>query len=362
MLPYIITFCISIIATYNAQRCKSKNVKFYFHSFFVVLPLAILVAVRDSNIGTDTVNYMYLFADAVYNNDSILRYILLHPVFELGFLLYNFLVAQFVSSVELYYLITYGIIIGVTYVGAIKLKDYIKPHIFMTVYLLLFFSDSLNIMRQYIALTFIILALSNLLTKKYFRYLFWTFFACLFHTSAIISITIGVVYWITRKYSFQNHKFLYVVVLIVAFIVSISIGYFANMGLFPIFEDKLASHMDSSNGSGVSNSYIVVCLSTLICLYACRIKTPEFSMMLMMVCFTMIFYLSPAMNAVLYRLTIYFNILMCISVAYIYKNTSPRCLSYVRLLLGLYLVFYIFSIVISGTGEVIPYSSELLGI
>lgn len=361
MFPYFIAFLISIIATNNAYKCKTKSLLFYIHLCFAISPLLVLAAYRDANIGTDTANYIYLFDDALSNKNDIWNYILLHPSFEIGFLIYNYIIAQKVLTVEAYYLITYGIILGLMFVSAFKLKKHINPTIFIFVYLFLFYSDSLNVMRQYLAVSFVLLAIANLFIGKNNRYIFWTVLAFVFHASALISLGIGLTYWIIKKYPIHRHYFLFLIICIGVLFVGFSIGHITNIGLLPTFEEKLSGHLANTNSSGISNSHIVICLCTLIFLlynYKNNQRDTASGTMLMITIFTMLFYMSPSMNAILYRLTIYFNVITCFSISYAYKNNKVR----VILLLSLYVLFYVYSIVIAKTNEVIPYSSITLGI
>lgn len=366
MFPYLIVFFISLFATHNASKYKTKSLLFYIHSCFAILPLLIITAYRDATIGTDTENYIQLFENCSSYKADLWSYILLNPTFEIGFLYYNFVIAQKILSVEVYYIITYGIILGLIYGSAFKLKRYISPTIFIFVYLVLFYSDSLNVMRQYIAVSFVVLAVANLFIGKNKKYIFWTIIAFLFHTSALISIGIGVTYWIIKKYPVHKHKFLFLIFCIVVLCMGFSIGYFTSIGLLPTFEEKMSNHLNNSNSTGVSNSHIVICLCTLIFLlynhkYFNRNTISE--TMLMITIFTMLFYLSPSMNAILYRLTIYFNVITCFSISYAYKNNrNNNNRVFVIIILMLYMLFYIYSIVISGTNEVVPYSSSILGI
>ncbi len=363
MLPYLIIFIISIIATYKAQKCKTKNFLFYLHTCFAIIPLVLLAAFRDESIGTDTANYIYLFEDAIENKGSIINYIFFHPSFEIGFLIYNFLLAQCTKSISIYFIVTYGIIIGLTYASALKLRAYISPHIFMFIYVFIFFSETLNGQRQYMAISLVIYAVANLLIGKKIKYLVLTIIACLFHTSSIISIVIGGTYWLIRKFPLYNHKLLYTIICIIVLIVAFGMGRFANMGWLPIFEEKLSNSITSTSGSGISNSYLLVCIYTLFVLLCSYKRSVICDLTLLTTIYTFIFYLSPDMNGIMYRLTLYFNIMMCISISYIF-NTSKRVSTKMNviILLTFYMVFYIFSIVVSGTHEVVPYSSSILGI
>ena len=366
MFPYLIAFFISLFATHNASKYKTRSLLFYIHSCFAILPLLIITAYRDATVGTDTENYIHLFENCSSYKADLWSYILLNPTFEIGFLCYNFVIAQKILSVEVYYIITYGIILGLIYGSAFKLKRYISPTIFIFVYLLLFYSDSLNVMRQYIAVSFVVLAIANLFTDKNTKYIFWTIIAFFFHSSALISIGIGITYWIIKKYPVHKHKFLFLIICIAVLCIGLSISFFANVGLLPTFEEKMSNHMNNANSGGISSSHIVTCLCTLIFLFYNHKNFNRNTIsetMLMITIFTMLFYLSPSMNAILYRLTIYFNVITCFSISYAYKNNKKKNNRvFVNSLLILYMLFYIYSIVISGTNEVVPYSSSILGI
>lgn len=362
MLPYLIVFIISIIATYKAQKCKTKNLLFYLHTCFAIIPLVLLAAFRDESIGTDTPNYIYLFEDAIENKGSIINYIFRHPSFEIGFLTYNFCIAQCTESIIIYYIVTYGAIIGLTYASALKLRAYISPHIFMFIYVFIFFSETLNGQRQYMAISLVIYAVANLLIGGGIKYLVLTIIACFVHTSSIISIVIGGTYWQIRKFPIYNHKLRYAIICIIVLVVAFGMGRFANMGLLPIFEAKLSNSMTKVSG-GISNSYLLVCIYTLFVLFCSYKRSEIYDLTLLTTIYTFIFYLSPDMNGIMYRLTLYFNIMVCISIPYIF-NASKGVFTKMNviMLLIFYVAFYIFSIVISGTQEVIPYSSSILGI
>lgn len=361
MLLYLFVFIISIISTRKVQLTKENSLLYYAYSFFAVAPLVFLVAIRDYNVGTDTINYVYLFESAVENKNNLTDYISSHPSFEFGFLFYNFCLAQLLSSVESYFVVTYGIIVGLTYLSALKVKKYISMHIFVFVFLFIFFSESLNTMRQYLALSFVFFALACLFLKKINQSIIMLMIACTFHASAVFSFLVVAFYFLSKKYPMKNHTILYLLICGFVFFVAININQFSNMGLLPVFENKLSNHL--SDSSNVSNSHIVIYFSTLLFLLYVRNKYEISDFMILMATFTMLFYISPSVNAILYRLTLYFNIIICFSIAYahriIFDKTSKLLCN---MLLCLYLYFYYFSFVLNGTSEVIPYTSKILGI
>lgn len=358
MFPYLVAFVISIVATYLASNSSDRGFAKVLYTIFAIAPLVILAAFRAHTVGTDTANYVSLFRDALEEGDGILRYIYLHPSFEFGFLAYNYIIAQFVKTVEVYYLITYGLIVGFTYASAMRLKEYLSPAVFMAIYYTLFFSDSLNVMRQYIAIALVFYAVSNLFTDRVKSYVIFTILASLFHASAVLSFLIGIVYFITKRFPLYENKAIYIVLGLFALLAIMKMDALAHMNLIPVFESKLQNHLNNALDGGVSNSHIMVCCCTLVFLfYSYTRNNPVYDMLLLLLILTMIFYLSPSMNATLYRFTLYFNMLTCFAVSYIYKGSMKKSKKrYVALmLLCVYIFFYFFSIVISKTNEVIPY-------
>lgn len=361
MTPYFIAFCISILSTFLAQK-KKKGFIFYLYSILAVAPLVVVAAYRDPEIGTDTINYINLFNSAVDHNGDFDEYIDTHTSFEFVFLLYNYIISLITTDIVVYYFITYSIIVGATYSCAIRLKQYINPTIFMLVYVLLFYSESLNIMRQYIAISFVLVATTNLIYGRNRRYIIWSVLAYLFHTSAIISFVIGAIYFICKRYPFKQNLYKYLVIAIVMIVGSLAIEYLPSLGWLKMVEAKLSQYIDTEI-SEMSNSHIAICICSLLYLIVTNRNNAFNSMTLLVVFFTLILYLSPIMNATLYRATIYFSSMLCFAVAYTLKNSTNTMLKTATIaLLVFYASFYAFSIVINGSQQVVPYTSTALGI
>lgn len=364
MLLYLIVFSISIIATYNAQNSKVCGINYYFHCFWAIIPAVIIAALRDPSVGTDTPNYIGFFEDAVKYNDSFVSYFLINHSLEPGFLLYNFLLANITQSVQVYYIITYFVVVGLMFKSAMRLRAYIKPHLFMLIFYMLFFSDSLNVMRQYMAMSFVVNAISLLFLHKYKRYVFWTVVACFFHTSAIISIIIGGAYYITRKFPLRKHLFIYLTVCLGAVFVVANLDLVSRIGILPTYVEKFENvYLAQSSEGGVSASHIVIYVASLLYVIYAHRNTPVMDFMLLMAILTLIFAFSANINAFLYRMALYFSIMLCFTIPYIYKNIQSKNVRYLsHVLLSLYVFYYFFSIVISGTNAVVPYSSSLVGL
>lgn len=352
MFPYFVIFFLSIFATHKAYRCQSRMER-YVHSCIAIIPLVILASFRDPSVGTDTISYIYIYEQA-RNCMNIWQFISLFPSMEIGFLIYNFVISKIVFSVEGYYMITYSVMILFVYISAFKLKEYISPTVFMFIYLFVFFSESLNIMRQYIAISLTCMGIVNLFVGKSWKYLFWNILACFFHSSAIMSIGVGIGLFMVRRYSISFVLFVYMVVCIAMFF---TIGSIESGNLFV---DKLSRYSANRRETSISNSYIVIYTCTVFLLMCNYKNNVLFKWMLLILLTSSSLLITPLLSATLYRMTIYFNIMTCFAVSYVYKNSEMANRWSVFVLLGLYLCFYIFSVGISGSGGIVPYKSVLL--
>lgn len=360
MTPYFIAFCISIISTYFAQKV-SRGLQLYILSFFAVAPLILLAAYRDYSVGTDTINYMSLFNSAIEFRGNYDQYIDTNPSFEKAFLTYNYILAHFTSSVEVYFAITYSIIIGLFYASAFRLRKYISPTVFMLIFMLLFYSESLNIMRQYISVAFVMWAVTNLITGKTFKYIIWVLVASLFHTSAIVAFIIGALYYISKRFPFKQNINKYFILCALMLAAGYVMQYIPNISILEMAENKLRGYIDSTEIGSISNSHLALCIATAIYLLCTHKEKPFYSTTLLTTIYTLALFVSPYMNAALYRITIYYLVMFCFAISYTYKNSSTIMQTiFTVLILIIYAGFYTFSFVISGAQQVVPYTSKIL--
>lgn len=167
---------------------------------FCCVGLILLAALRGYSIGADT--RVYLNALEYYSSlpkKEILSAELVKPfVFEKGYFFLTKICAYLGISKTVFLLIVAALIYIPVF---ISIYHYSKiPYISILAYFAMgFFSYSLGIFRQMIAISIILCGVKYITQKNIFKYAFCVAIAALFHTTAVASILIYVIYHIPIK-------------------------------------------------------------------------------------------------------------------------------------------------------------------
>lgn len=158
----------------------------------------LVAGLRAVSVGTDTNSYYEFFNFILEGNFSVGD--VLNPLhifdvsggFEKGFTIYTYLVSRITGDFTTYLLITYGII----YFSFYKfIKKYSTNYLVsFSIFVSLFFFDSMNIMRQFIALAILTWGFRYILERKLLKYLFVVSLAVLFHQASIVMILPYILY------------------------------------------------------------------------------------------------------------------------------------------------------------------------
>ena len=172
---------------------KAKNNVFLLIAFFILFFVA---ATREMTIGNDTPNYLRLFKNCdIYK----WHYLSINSYYEEGFVVFNILLSYLHISPRLFLAIMAFIFSFAAYKF---IKDNSNNYL-MSVLLfinLLFFYQSMTMLRQFLAFSIIILfGFKYVKEKKLLRYILTIVFASLFHSSAVLAVFIFPLYHM--KYS-----------------------------------------------------------------------------------------------------------------------------------------------------------------
>lgn len=201
----------------NIDKYGSKINKIIIFSAITILTL--LAAFRDKTIGVDVQGYaLYLFQAAErvsdwsgftsYQEDSVQ---------EIG---YDFLVlicAKLFHSLNgvlfgTALLINCGVIIGLY-----RIRKHISISFAALAYCFLFYQETYNAMRQWIAMAIIIFGIVYILDRKLLKYCITVTTATLFHTSAIIGLLLYPIAELVRKKN--DTKWLILIIAVASFCV-----------------------------------------------------------------------------------------------------------------------------------------------
>lgn len=208
---YIVCFVISIGAIWVTEHSKKGVITKIITVVSLILP-CLLAALRSPTIGTDYLVYLKpIFEKAInstsfyeYLNSSwysVWRYIYVYD-WEIGFTSLIYVVAKFTKSIKICAFFVEALVVFPLYKA---INNYLignKKTIALCIFYFMFFNMSLNNMRQFIAMSFLLLAFSYILSENTnYKKAFISFLvAVLFHKTAFIGLAFYIIYvFITQQ-------------------------------------------------------------------------------------------------------------------------------------------------------------------
>lgn len=373
MIIYLITFVLCLLSTSLACRAKSKLIRVVFSTIAIALPV-FLAGLRDITVGTDTTNYVNIYNEAsYYSESSVLYYIASGPdTIEPFFLIYNYVCSLFCNSYNDYFVVSYFIIITPIYVLAFKNRNLVNPIMSMLIFLFIFYNESLNLMRQYMALPFILLSMYYVINASKVKSLLFAIIAFLFHNSSVIVLIIYPLLYLLNKHHLKNHLLLYVLLFASLTVLLLSID---KLGIVSIDSSGRLSMYLGDQSSTLSMSTVLLNITFFYLALQTSKQTKTYHLEIeafaVFALLAFIFNFMSVMSHTMYRLSLVFSIFSCISIPYIinYRRANrmvakvqiaPSMIKYFIVILVV--TYWFFSTVIRGSNGTIPYSSSILNI
>lgn len=320
--------CVLIIVIYLITHLGNKNDKtkdslFLILSFFV---LFVVVAFREMTMGNDTLSYIKVFKECNNLKWNILNY---NSYFEKGYLVFNILLS-YVCSNSRFFMIIMSAIFNYSVYNFIKnnSQNYLMS---ILMYInLLFFYQSMTMMRQFFALSIVLLfGIKFIKEKKIIKYIITIVIASLFHSTALITIFLYPLYY--AKY---NKKRVFYI-----FLSSLLIFSFLNQ-IYPIIsslfkrENFYLAMMGETKLANIISMLIFCAIYLFSIIIIKRDKKEECSFYLYTTIFTAVIYFISINMAILSRASQYYAIFSIISLPNIIKvNVSERKLVYNSILI-----------------------------
>ena len=325
---YLSVFLLSIWGTRNASRASSKF-SIFIYSIIALLPPIILAGIRNYTVGSDVDFYIL----RVFNSASMVEgnYLKLKEIekFEPLYLLLNCITAKIShNSIAILTAIETTILLPI-YIAAMRMKKYFSPAFFMFIYYFTFYNDTLSIVRQGMALSFIMLALSYYIENRKLHCLIYLIISIGFHYSSIIGLFIPLLYKITQKYSFKEYYLRYIFMFIIILFMFTSLDYILLFLIFVGFINEkyiiYTSQSEIFEGDlGLANIVLRFFIIVYILIYFYKnkhIKDSSFFLFVIAI-MDLIFSFSGLITNHLSRISLYFKIVSCITLSYIYYNMN----------------------------------------
>jgi len=218
----IITNIILYIFINSANRLskRQKNILFLGLSFII---FTILMASRDFNTGSDTKMYIrtfLTFSQTKWNSTIWGGY------FEPLYVILNILLS-YISNTPRIIIVFTSIFISYSFYKFIKENSENYLLSVMIFIGLLFFYTSMNTIRQYMAISVILLGFKFVKNKKIIPYLITILIAYLFHSSALVGLLIYPIY--NTKYTHLRVIIIFAIAIVANVFVSDIINYIYNL-------------------------------------------------------------------------------------------------------------------------------------
>lgn len=207
MAVYLLGFSLSLVLIAIAQ--KKRKVAFWILSAISLLIPCLIAGLRNPNVGTDVMVYVKQLTHSSIISDDLGDYFRTYwyyswknvyvREYDLGFSFLVYVVGRLTNSLSCVLFAIEAFVVIPIYMAIARNRKKFPMWIGMLVFYFLFFNSSLNIMRQWIAMAFLLLAFQFLTEKKYWGTGLLTLFATFFHSTAIIAIPLYGIYWLLRR-------------------------------------------------------------------------------------------------------------------------------------------------------------------
>lgn len=357
---YIICFGLSYILYKTADKYKNTNRLMANVVKMMAILIPVVLAAFRYNVGTDFRNYNFAIT---YERNHGWNYFS-YPArvkLEIGFwFVVKVAATLFQSNVAvwfvLYLIMFFFLERGFAFYA--QTQKY-SVEIGYFIFLIYYYSSSLNITRQIIALSIIYYA-SRFVFENKKRFFVFVILATLFHYTAIISMVMWVLW--DHKNNRPQRKQVMIVIDSVLMIFFLTYKWIYKLLCRIPFLDFLRRYEYALfNNPGKNRTYIVtVFISLLIIMLWKRLvrlnEKNEFC--LQMVLFNLIIGYGALSNKIIFRLSLYFEIFYLIlfpQIPYLFTKNSRNV---ARVGIALYwLIYFIGVYVIIGNGEIVPYKS-----
>ena len=374
MFPYIVVIILTTFFSFLAQKTINRSkVYFVLFSLFVLLIPSLFAAFRNLSVGYDVLVYEEYCFRLAKASSSIIDFISLSHL-ESFFVFVNYISSFLSESIFLALFLIELIIVFFAYVAIVRVRDFAPMWIMMVLFMLGYYNLSFNLMRQCIAISYMMFAYTFLLKDKSLSNFFLVSLAALvMHKTSIVPI-LGYSYVYISANS--NHRKLFSVLLILLLLlVLIAFRYILETiaNINPSFEKFVkygGGEGDNFKGGFKPMLFTILWVGDLICIFlffiAKRFKLLDnyylysyFMLLLIDIfCQLMGFYTGYATRLGMYFSSMHFFYLPMLIMSDKISLFSKRTLS---ILLIIFFIF-IWLKLLSSTGNTIPYNSDLLGI
>lgn len=207
MSIYIFGLGLSVLMLLLTNHLKKGQRKIV--AFIAILIPCLIAALRADEIGTDTSVYLVQITESAQNADNIKDYLNTSWLsswryksvsdYEVAFIAVIYIVVKLFHSIAAVKFVVEALMLFPIYFALKKMDKESYMWFSFLVYYCMMYNSSFNVMRQFIAMSFVLLAFAYALKRQFKGAIIWELVAMLFHTSAVLGIATYGLFLFTNK-------------------------------------------------------------------------------------------------------------------------------------------------------------------
>lgn len=371
MCIYIVTFLLVVLISYFAEKLSNKNkVLSIFFIFVAIVLLSFVGGMRDYNIGTDINVYGKNWFEYALKYQKFANYADVIETSDIGYLFINFWVAKFTENFNTFLFIHQLICNSLIFITLYKYRKEVPLYLSVLVYLCVYYCRTYNYLRQSLALSIVFFGFRYVKEKKIIKFLAVVLIAAQFHFTAYVALTIYIIYMLlSSDIKYKNIFTILIIALTIFCTVNIvnviKILYSCNIVSYRIYQYIYNSMRGSIDISIIETAFKLVFLG--ICLIGVKkINEKEKMNLAIIVMLIMDFIFFQMRSVILYtdRFSLYYGYMLMLlfpQIPQIWKKNNDSEIIKLVIILVL-IIFWLFKFVFENSGEVFPYTSNILGI
>lgn len=375
MEPYLLIFFVNLLLAYIANKCYDR-IKIASAQILVILVAinTVFSGFRDFGIGIDTTVYI----DSYFKNAQVLTNIKDFWDFEFGdkgFLLLAYIATLFSDDSQALLVVTALFIQGFYFLSLWQYKKINQISIFLATafFCIIFYGHTLNLMRQFCAMSLLAFAFSLFIQGKWKAYGILQVLAFFFHSTSVLFVIIPIL-WQLSKMENTKLRNSYSIVAIIGMALFVTSFFYAvtmlgNIGLVSdVYSDRYGESGNyvkcaASTGTGLGKVF-AFCYPIAFVVYAKVKQTvdPKLWYFIFMLCILYsLLQLLAYQVSFMDRLAFYLSYIFYIVQVKIFSSKKMPLVVKVIMIL-LYMNSWYTMYVVHGGGDIYPYKSKILNI
>lgn len=372
MDPYLFIFIINLALAFLANKCYDRKRK-----TLAVLSLVALVAIntvfagyRDFGVGIDTTVYI----DSFFHNAQSLEGVKDFLAFDgdKGFLLLAYLASLFSDESQSLLIVTELFIQVFLYLALWQYKKAENISIFIAtaLFCIIFYCHTLNLMRQFCAISMLAFAFSLFIQGKIKSYIVLQVLAFFFHSSSVFFIFVPILWYMskmenTRKRNFYSGIFVAFLLLFVSFYFS-ALTMLGNLSIISeIYSDRYGQNSTYVNKAGYGLMNIFNLIYPIAFVLYTQVKKAidkrDIYFLLMLSISISIFQLLSFKIMFMDRLPFYMSFIMFIFLPKIFSS-AKMSMAVKTIVILLYIFNWHSVYIVHHGGDIYPYKSKILNV